>query len=949
MSLEMWSQVKKLEDGDSLNAKTLNAPIGQLGDRTVYLYNRLRSLTASDVMSAVILTDVKLSTDKGKAPNVGNAVYFDQKSQSFAAAKATMSLYDDFTAANSAFTIGILISRDGDRGNVLAYGKMNLNPGVPVDVSEMIESGEEFRPGRYYLSANEAGRLSAHPNGPLIYVCSIDGSVNDVSSTFVSGTAFVNPQFLDIGTSHVHRAAVLTARPAGTLSTQGYLPSSYNEEVPENSLSLRFGGTWTSGRKIAYKFWLSQQTVDWPDGPTLYWSEDGKGVFSTKIHAPDEEVVISNGLTARLSIPMSTPTNAYTGLADDQMAWDAMVFPDAGKGWLGHEVVAVATSDVEGFLVSVRGRFSAAPVQLNVAFPKTTLPLRMRSLSDGASFLYGENSYVFVKDVNAYQSENGEIPVPIGTCVADSALYLASALSRNETSGRFAVFETDQGAGATLLVMDGLPVAEQDTALPGVKETQTDFSVVGVANAKLVLFDGNGRVMSASPVVTGIRSYIWNDVGNDLSVMVYQSATGVSVVVPAGTVAMSSAVDYEPDALYDYVLGMDAQVANYWPPVPPKSAALIVNGVEMDNKALYPDNPTVSFGRDTIHWFEDASDRKPWPEKFVSRDEPIDPALDKTETLHWVRGFQCATGPVTSIQPKEGSPLKIYGYGTFDSANTGDLEIDADFDFRVEDGGLPGYRVPKRAVGGKLIAGPVVEKVIGGAGINVVSMAGCPQGQGTVIVALDDGAYRSQFSDIALENAEQAKIGMFPYIRLKGYASTITAPSAFTATMRVPTSLPDGTYSLRLQASVFGEVGFRGASRRTACVNLAYNILPDYSPSAGYKNLKTGLLKPDAERTISIPFGHQGDEGFEYDGFDPIVAITDDADMSDEDDVVQKVLGDAIPSVQEFIMQPVTPELRPGYLVGIRISRAVASGSGITPYTSPLGFINLSWSLVANA
>ena len=42
MSMEMWSDVKKFRDGDSLNAKTLNVPVGQLGDRTDYLYARLK-------------------------------------------------------------------------------------------------------------------------------------------------------------------------------------------------------------------------------------------------------------------------------------------------------------------------------------------------------------------------------------------------------------------------------------------------------------------------------------------------------------------------------------------------------------------------------------------------------------------------------------------------------------------------------------------------------------------------------------------------------------------------------------------------------------------------------------------------------------------------------------------------------------------------------------------
>lgn len=959
MSLEMWSQVKKFSDGESLNAETLNVPIGQLGDRTSFLYSRLKELINGDKMSSIIITGVELETGDGLEPSVGNAVYLDNDSGRFAMAKASMSLYDDFTAAESAFTVGILVSKDGTIGNVLAYGTLNLNPdGSPILVENMIESGEEFRPGRYYLSSNEAGRLSAHPKGPLIYVCTISGNIKEGAEgpAFDSGTAIVTPQFLDIGTSHVHRSAVLVAKPAGTLSTQGYLPKSYDEDHPEWSPSLRFGGTWELDRSVVYEFFLDQTSANWPTGLTLRWKENGieSDDFHVDIHAPDEEVKISHGLTARLSLPMSTSTNAYSGLSqDDQRTWEALEFPDAGKGWLDHEGFSVAVQpDIPALKVAVRGRFDYSPMEVNVAFPESTQIVGVNTITEGTTFTYNETVYEFTKDVDNFTSDDGNIPVALGTCAADSLHFLADALDKNrsedDSSSKFAVFEQNGGQTASLLVMDGVEVDDTQTVVSGVVEkTQLAFDVRGAIEVKSVIYDGYRRVISDSAVVEYMQSYMWNSAG-DIYVMIYQTSSG-TVTVPTGTVTHAVVNDYEPDALYDYVIGMDAKVSNFWPPVPVKSAALMVNGVEMDNKALFPKNPTVSFGRDTIHWFEDDADRKPWPEAFTRRDAYINPALDKTEVLNWVRSFQCATGPVTSLQVREGSPIKVYGYGTDEVANTGDLEIVADFDFTVENGGVPGFLVPKRGIGGRLMAGPVVERIIGGAGVSVISMAGCPQGQGSVIVALDNGSYRNLFSDIALENAEQAKIGMFPYVRLRGYQQSLTSPSAFTAMMRVPDSLPDGTYELKLQASVFGEVGFSGSSKQAACVKLEYNILPDYNAESGkgYSNLKTGLLKPDVERTVVIPFGHDSGEGIAYDGFDPILLMTDDDAIKDEDDVVQKVLGSALPSASEFAMQSVVPELRPGYLVGIRISRAVPQGTNLTPYTAALGFINMSWSLVA--
>ena len=768
--MEMWSDVRKFVDGDSLDAKTLNLPVGQLGDRTDYLYARLRELIDSDKLSSVVLTGVVMSDKEGETPEVGNVVYLRQNDEEemFVAskAKATMSMYDDFTAADSAFSIGILQSRNDTTGNVIVYGRMSLSAGgSPISKDSIIESGEDYRPGRYYLSANEAGKLTAHPNGPLIYVCTIGGIGG--KSNWLNGTAILNPQFLDIGTSHVHRTAVLKARPAGELSSDGKHVLGYGTLLG-GPFHLQFGGTWTGDGIVTYKFEVvvlsgptdecpsgyqlkCTQWPKWPDGYGDDGSSSDPGTLSyvRNIESLGVPVEITNGLTATLTVDADSSSSSswdMCSLEDWQMEWAPMDFPEAGKGWVDH-------------------------VQ-----------------SDGEEY---------------------------------------------------------------------------------------------------------------------------------------------------------------PNAKYDYVLGMDPQIANYWPPVPPKSAAIMVNGVEMDNAALFPKNPTVAFGKGTLHWFENDDGRKPWPENIAEADS--DPSLDKVMVMHWVRGFQGATGPVTSIQPKKGSPLKIYGYGTNDSANTGDLEIDAEIDFEIEDGGAPGYIVPKRSEKGKLIAGPVVERIIPGPGISVIASSGSPKGQGTVIVGLDNGSYRSQFEDIALENAEQAKIGMFPYIRLKGYSGqSISSPSAFTATMRVPTNLPDSKYALALHASVFGENGYEGP-RLAACVRMSYSILPDLSATGNlmYRNLKTNILKPNSERTVVIPFGHQNTNGFVYNGFDPILVTTNGAGFDNEDDIVENAFGNDIPFYAEFAGQDVSPYLRPGYLVGVRISRAITQAEGYGAYTWPIGFINLSWNIVS--
>lgn len=969
MSMEMWYQVKKFSDGENLNAKTLNVPIGQLGARTDYLYERLSELMSGDKLSSVVITGVTLSTKEGEYPEVGNAVYLHQNEDEegivASKAKATMSMYDDFMAAESAFTIGILSSRNDTTGNVIVYGKMALGSDGQISKDDIIESGEAFRPGRYYLSANEAGKLTAYPNGPLIYVCSIGGHV--VNSGNIDGTAVLNPQFLDIGTSHVHRTAVLVARPAGTLGPEGYLPiggssSSDSSDGVGSSIRLRFGGTWTSDKRVNYSFWLTQSGPDWPNGVELEWTEDGVSDPSmhVKIPGPDIEVHVSHGLTVRVSMPDSTSRFAYSTTSPDQLRWETLTMPDAGMGWVDHEATGIAMdSGIPGFRVGIRGHFKSVNTDVAVAFPSRADVFQLNDVVSGTTFAFGSETYEFVEDPSSYSGSN--TAVPLGSCTADSVAHLVSALSNAHEGSAFALFEgsiegsseSDSSDSACVVAIDvDSSITGNASYDPDDTKEGDDFKVAGnnATGASIaVVFDGYGRILTDVPVLVDVGSYSWKNGGN-VSIMVFQDYETEIDTIEAGTVVRANVIDDEPDAVYDYVLGMDQLISNYWPPVPVKSAALIVNGVEMDNKALVPHAPTVSFGRDTIHWFEDDEGKRPWPEAFERRGAEIEPALDKSEVMHWVRGFQGATGPVTSLQVKEGSPLKINGFCSNETANTGDLEISADFDFDIENGGAPGYQVPKRTRNGKLLAGPVVERIVGGTGVKVISSAGCPPGQGTVVIALENGAYGNQFSDIALENSEQAKIGMFPYIRLRGYSgASITSPSAFTATVRVPTNLPDGRYAMRISASVFGESGFEGSSVRTACVKLAYNILPDFSaPSAEqYRNLKTGLVKPDGERTVLIPLGHQAGNGIVYNGFDPLVITTADADMTAASDIVAKVMGGDIPDRVDFALQGISPVLRPGYLVGIRISRAVTNASGAVAYTDALGFINLSWSLVA--
>mgnify|MGYP003293297610 CR=1 FL=1 len=733
-------------NGEKVDEKTLNVPVRQLASRTDYLKRRLAQ--ALEYGSCVVLPNVPLSDDPAYAPEAGNVVYCGNNGK-FMKASARMSRYDDFEAADSALTVGILVSSTGTTGNVLVYGKMGIGPSTGFTADKLLAQGEEFRSGRYYLSAIDDGKLTAHPTGPLVYVCSLQ-SAGGSSPT----VAYVNPQFLDIGTSHVHRVYQLVARPAGDVvdgKVEGFLPdaagSTLSPAAPGSLPKLKFHGQWTRTDKITYKFWLAGNG-DW-GGTVFHWSytvsshvtENSKTLHSG---ADARNIDVGNGLLVDLVLPEADSSSVYGDIQDGQLNWTGYEFPDVGRGW--------------------------------------------------------------------------------ESCT-----------------------EEDQ--------------------------------------------------------------------------------------------------ELHPGAKYKYVMSLHEEVDRYFPPVPAQSAGLFVNGVAMESSGVFHENPTYEVGHDTIYWMTD--ERLPWPDAATSRMSVVDHSEDKTIAFYFNVGFQCANGPVTSISPAPGSPIKTYTYGTRDPAYTGDLSIDLDFDLEVVEGGVPGYQVAKKGQGGKLLAGPVVEKIKAGPGLVVVPDAGCPDGQGVLTIGMDNGTLRGQFSEIALENAKQEKLGLFPYVSLLGWTQggTSNIPSAFTATMRVPTSMTGEAYRLHVRAVVFGATGYEGARRRAAGLKFEYNILPDYTDDT-HRSLKTGLIVPDSpsSRTITLPFGHSESGVWKYVAYDPFVATTDTSEEERPDVVVPAFRG-PVPNSAEFELHDFE-DLKPGYLVAIRISRSDNPDTvGYDSYAGQIGFLSLEWTL----
>ena len=941
--MNVWPQVDNLRNGDAVDAETLNVPVGQLASRTDYLKERLGIISKNGLMSSVVLTNVSISDDPAYAPEVGQVVYFhsDDNVKEFRKAQATMSLYDDFTASDSSFTVGILRDKlDSKTGNVLVYGQFNLGayPGIR---ERMIQSGEAFRSGRYYLSAIEAGKLTSNPNGPLIYVGTFQSNGNDGQEFTQASVAYINPQFLDIGTSHVHRAYALMARPAGVLDGTeviGYLPlgpdtalSSGSQDSSDASIrlpSLVFGGTWTSTNDVSYRFALSRSGA-WGEA-TLKWWRNGiwTSAREKQIPAPGVFIDLEDGLKVKVICPETTKSNseAYPDYGAE-LKWAELMFPHAGKGWVNHAVEAVAT-DGSDSLVRALVSGSWRSENINVFIPRSvyTKDYSATGIGERTSVTLGETVYTFRK----YPAE--ETDVQLAATVEESLSNLAKKTNTDEIR----VLYDDK-----MLVVSGTTFTGEGVNY--IEGAQVAFEVIGGMIPLLVCFDETHRLIGG--ISTSCPCFVPQAFG-DVDVTLYVSGTTASngITCEPDTCLTASAYDYCPDAGYDYVMGLHQEVDYYFPPVPAKSAGLFVNGVEVEGADLFPNNPTYTIGRKTIYWMEDDADHLPWPYGISGHDDPVLPKDDKTMAFYFNVGFQCATGPVTSLVPAPGSPVKLYTHGTNDPAYTGDLMVDLAIDLSVSDNGIPGYKVAKQGRGGKLLAGAVVERIKAGPGLVVTQQKGCPMGQGTVTVALDNGSLNGSFTEIALENAKQEKIGLFPYVSLLGWGESENIPSAFTAMMRVPTTLDaDLAYRLKVKAVVFGAAPYEATKRQAAGLLFEYNILPDYTGDE-HLSLKTGLLVPDSQRRIALPLGHEDSPGhWTYTAYDPFVVTTND-DERTVDDVHVRALGNPLPDSAEFSSS--IGGLKPGYLVAIRLSRMANPDTvSYDNYPSALGFMSLEWEL----
>jgi len=317
-----------------------------------------------------------------------------------------------------------------------------------------------------------------------------------------------------------------------------------------------------------------------------------------------------------------------------------------------------------------------------------------------------------------------------------------------------------------------------------------------------------------------------------------------------------------------------------------------------------------------------------------------------------------------NVTPAANVSVTIIDRSVFASCSGSKLAKESASCSSVADGGASGTRVT-----GKLLLT-----------VKITSSVGAAAGQGTVDLTIGGQSYGGEFEEVALQNAKQELIGMFPYIRLMGWTTggSSNIPSGFVAKFRVPHdigSIDDPPmFRVLMYMTVFGESDIPyvdGGNSLYAGLKFSYSVLPDYTHvtdpgtwpsvtpptpphawnSLDQVNLASGIITRTSPLELQVPFG-----SYElssptvpiYKAYDPVL-IHNESSLPTYARRTARVLGEPFPAPGDFAPGAWTwgtVGIKPGSLVAIRVERAnVPIAMALREYKGSVGFINMRWKL----
>jgi hypothetical protein len=177
MSLTPWLPlVRRIKDGETVDQATVNVPIDQMTQREQHLYEKFNELSGKSVLLA-FAQPIHPDEVQHIKPDALTIVYYRSDSQGEGLSRSITGFTSSqsssmFSPKDSNYTFGItkMIYTNTKTADLYIEGLCEL--AVPLDHPErgIIQPGETFSVGPYFLSAKSLGKITRDPSGIPVYV-----------------------------------------------------------------------------------------------------------------------------------------------------------------------------------------------------------------------------------------------------------------------------------------------------------------------------------------------------------------------------------------------------------------------------------------------------------------------------------------------------------------------------------------------------------------------------------------------------------------------------------------------------------------------------------------------------------------------------------------------------------------------------------------------------------
>jgi hypothetical protein len=177
MSLTPWLPlVRRIKDGETVDQATVNVPIDQLTQREQHLYEKFNELSGKSVLLA-FGQPIHPEEVPHFLPDSLAIVYFRSDSQGAGLSRGITGFTSSqassmFSPKDSNYSFGItkMIYSNTKTADLYIEGLCEFNVAMDHPQRGIIQPGETFSVGPYFLSAKSPGKITRDPSGIPVYV-----------------------------------------------------------------------------------------------------------------------------------------------------------------------------------------------------------------------------------------------------------------------------------------------------------------------------------------------------------------------------------------------------------------------------------------------------------------------------------------------------------------------------------------------------------------------------------------------------------------------------------------------------------------------------------------------------------------------------------------------------------------------------------------------------------